>query len=573
MKVYMCGVFGGVGRSFLTEDVVEGLRELEYRGYDSWGVAYLDDDHLTLFREVGKVTQLPKSVSTHLALGHTRWATHGGVTVANAHPHIDSTGKYAVVHNGIIENAQALRSTLPKVAWRSQTDTEIAIHLYSAFREAGKSPVEAVRSLVKPLKGSSAFVFLDSSAAQLIVTTQGLPLLLGASKGNYWVVSDLQALAGISRQYAVVPDGAIAILDDKDCRVFGRDGMLVSLQWLKLPDTYKKSLASGESAMWNEMQEQSAVVARWRQYEPQKNFLSLQKKFSQARKVWFTGCGTAFFAGVWASWEARARGLDAEAILASEWEFHLLRVKKDDLVVCLSQSGETFDVLSALESLKARGAFCAALINVPSSSLERKVDLTLHLQAGPEKAVASTKAFSAKLCALWRLMDGDPLELLEAEKFLTQKLPAHLPKLQEIASLWKSGVFGCFVLGRGQDAILAQEIALKIKEVSYIHAEALSSSELKHGSLALVDTQFPTLIISSRQHDAEVLQSSIQEILARDGSVTEWSAKKNEILPSSRFAAQLCGVVLGQYLAYFLAKEKGLNPDRPRNLAKSVTVG
>ncbi len=524
---------------------------------------------------------------TDLAIGHTRWATNGGVTEANAHPHLNEDGKLAVVHNGIIENYQPLKERLLQCGhtFRSETDTEILVHLYEEARKKMADPQLAFRLVWEQLSGLNAVVLLDLSARRLFFGRSGSPLAIGRLKDGYVMASDGAALAGVADEAVYLEDGWFGFLGASEAEFFRADGERFLPDWR--PITVLENSADDARFPHRTLQEihdQPAVLERLAQsVKPQ--FFQAAALIRSARKVFVLGCGTAYYAGQIGSSLLAETGVFSSVILANESDKFDRFVDQTAVIIAVSQSGETIDLLEPLARWKKRGAKIIAVVNSPFSSLDRMADLTLHLKAGREKAVASTKAFTAQIGVLSLIAAelGDHFsegkrELEMAGKSAKNRLTDQnwLAEVERLA-VRLADKPNLFILGRGSQKIISLEAALKIKELSYLHAEGMAAGELKHGTLALIEPGVPSLLFFESGQEIET-ETTARELKARGGFTIGVGPAPSEVfdhyLPVK--GVGLAGLVeaalVAQLLSYYLAVLRGNNPDRPRNLAKSVTV-
>ena len=591
----MCGIFGYVGqRRDAAEIVLSGLKKLEYRGYDSWGVAVAHAGSVALDRRVGKIgeaiTALPPSP---IGLGHTRWATHGGVTEGNAHPHLDCAGRLAVIHNGIVANYRELRDALTRGGHRfsSETDTEVVAHLMEdALALTPEGPEQLVGALMatfRQLQGLNAVAVLDVRVGQLAAAKSGSPLVLGWSDTGSLLASDYSALLEHTRRVTFVEDGQAALVGVDSMRLYDvATGAEVApavthVEW-EAADT---DLTGYPDYMTKEIHEQPAVLRRiaagWGEHASR-----LAALVGEAREVFMVGCGTAGHAALAAQYLlGRIAGRRVTFVLASEFPYLRDFVGEGSLVIALSQSGETIDVIDAAQAGRSRGARIAALVNVEGSTLWRLADCAVPLGAGPERCVLATKSFTAKLAILLRVahaaagqpevgaaLVGEAAD--EIERLLADDrrgaIRAIAERLQRCDHL--------FAIGRGPSYPLALEAALKIKEVSYIHAEGFAGGELKHGVIALIEQGTPCLVLAPRDETRDDILSGAMEVKARGAWLIGISPDAHEAFDAHIPVADLgpatpmASAVPAQLLAYDLAILRGHDPDKPRNLAKSVTV-
>lgn len=559
----MCGIFGVVGADNNAAAVVmAGLKKLEYRGYDSWGITVKQDKKLVRERHVGKIgsaqTKLPAS---NIGLGHTRWATHGGVTVGNAHPHLDCTETLCLVHNGIVENFLELKQKLSGHCFQSETDTEVALHL---FEECG------LLKGFKQIVGMNAFILLDSAKNQLLTVKNGSPLIIGLGKNKNYISSDVWALLDHTNQIIFLEDNQIAQITGKQVKLFSVKSnkaikpKVVTLDW----KAEQSRLGKFHHYMEKEIFDQPKIITNL----ASQDFGAIKKLIKPNRKTYFLGCGTAYYAALFAEYYFRLNGFEAEAIMASEYQKILKLVKPDQLLIVLSQSGETIDIINSVKELTKKKIPIVALTNVLGSSLYRLADYKILLGAGQEVAVASTKAFTAKLAIILNLLGLDS-GLIKAAAALS----LDRKKIRTLSQTIKD-CDHIFVIGRGISYPIALEAALKIKEVSYIHAEAYAAGELKHGPIALIDKGTPAIVLAPNDKTLTDMISSAYEIKARGGLIIGISPQDNPVfdihlqVPDLKQATAIPMTVIAQLLAYDLAIARGLNPDKPRNLAKSVTV-
>lgn len=593
----MCGVFGYIGqRNDAAELVLEGLKELEYRGYDSWGVVVVGEEEKThnkafaYKKRVGKicdasVSELPAG---SLALGHTRWATHGGVTQENAHPHFDCTRTFSVVHNGIVENYESLRQELVQAGhtFVSETDTEVIAHLLEeATRSLSFS--QAFQRVFARLEGLSAVVALHADERKILVARKGSPLVLGFGKNEFFLASDPSALLPLTKSVYFLEDNQRAEITDASVEVFSvESGEKIAVVPQELAwDVSSSTRGEFPHFMLKEMNEQPRILSSIASAGvlDQDTVLPL---FRNAKNRAFIGCGTASYAALIGTYLfALLPQLSSHAIVGSECDSYQPFFHEKTVLCALSQSGETIDVLEPVLAAKKKGAKVIALVNVVGSSLFRMADARLLVGAGPEKAVASTKAFTAKVGHLILLAHALAGQLEEGKKDLHQAAASvqevlsseSITRIQQLAKEIRD-VAHIFVIGRGIAYPASLEVALKIKEISYIHAEGLAGGELKHGPLALVTKGTPCIVLLPDDETSAATLAGAMEMKARGAYVIGISSRKESVfdvhLPfsSAGTASILPIVVIGQALAYALTLERGLDPDKPRNLAKSVTV-
>ena len=602
----MCGIVGAAARRDIVPLLVEGLRRLEYRGYDSCGVAVLRDGAIGLVRTVSRVQDLAvqtRKLVAHTGVAHTRWATHGAPATENAHP-IVSRGEIAVVHNGIIENHEALRAQLQAQGYRfeSQTDTEVIAHLVHSFY-AGDL-LEAVRRAVQLLEGAYAIAVVSKGEPGTVVGARaGSPLVVGEGKGEYFLASDALAIAGATDRVAYLEEGDVVAISRDTWRVVDRTGNAVSreVQTVKTSGI-EAELGPFRHFMQKEIFEQPRAVSDTLQAVggvlPELFGPEAEKVLSNARSVLILACGTSWHAGLVARhWLETLAGVRCSVEIASEYRYRASVPEPDALVVAVSQSGETADTLSALKHARSLGHTATlAVCNVSSSAMMRATQLRFLTHAGVEIGVASTKAFTTQLTALFllaltmaklrgRLPAQDEARHLKALRHLPTALGAVLalePHIMAWAERFARKEHALF-LGRGLHYPIALEGALKLKEISYIHAEAYPAGELKHGPLALVTGEMPVVTVAPNDTLLEKLKSNMQEVRARGGELYVFADADTRIASSPGVnvirlpehygpLSPILHVVPLQLLAYHAALARGTDVDKPRNLAKSVTV-
>jgi glucosamine--fructose-6-phosphate aminotransferase (isomerizing) len=607
----MCGIVGILGRAPVAEQLVDSLKRLEYRGYDSAGVATLEGDHLERRRAEGKLKNLEaklraKPLGGHTGIGHTRWATHGKPTENNAHPH--ATDRVAVVHNGIIENFRDLREKLEKggAVFGTETDTEIVLHLVDSFLKLGIKPVEAVKATLSELRGAFALGFIFAGEDDLMIGARnGPPLAIGYGEGEMYLGSDAIALGPFTDTISYLEDGDWVVLTRKGATIFDKDNAIVQREAIKHSTaTSLVDKANYRHFMAKEIHEQPEVVghtlARYVDMATERVMLpvKLPFDFNDIQRISITACGTASYAGyVGKYWLERFSRLPVELDVASEFRYREAPLRKGDLAIFISQSGETADTLAALRYAKAQGAHTLSVVNVPTSTIARESETVLQTLAGPEIGVASTKAFTCQLMVLaslavaagrarGELSDEDEVRLVrglvEIPRLMTAALTTE-PQIEKLArDIAKSR--DVLYLGRGTSYPLALEGALKLKEISYIHAEGYAAGELKHGPIALIDENVPVVVIAPYDKVFEKTVSNMQEVAARGGNIILMTDAKGAaeatiqslvtiVLPD--MAAAFTPIVYAvpvQLLAYHTAVIMGTDVDQPRNLAKSVTV-
>jgi glucosamine--fructose-6-phosphate aminotransferase (isomerizing) len=606
----MCGIIGIVGNRVVADRLVDGLRRMEYRGYDSAGLCTLKDSQLERRRAEGKLFNLVRELERNPAPGnvgiaHTRWATHGAPTAHNAHPH--ATAEVALVHNGIIENYKALRDELVARGrkFESETDTEIVAHLVSEQVEAGASPEDAVKAVLPRLRGAFALAIAFRQHPDLLIGARlGSPLVVGFGEGETYLGSDALALAPLTQRIAYLDEGDWVVVTRDGAAIYDRDNNPVKRE----VTTSGASAAAIEKGnyrhfMQKEIFEQPTVVAQTlssylRPVEQQVALPQMEFDISAVDRVTIVACGTSYYAGMVAKyWFEQFARVPVDIDYASEFRYREPVLPPSGLALFISQSGETADTLAALRHCKAEGQTIAVVVNVPTSSMAREADLLLPTHAGPEIGVASTKAFTCQLAVLaalaahfavkkGRMSREEEAEvvrhLLEAPACLNAAL-AHDDEIAAMAHLI-APARDVLYLGRGQDFPLALEGALKLKEISYIHAEGYASGEMKHGPIALIDEAVPVIVLAPSGPLFEKTVSNMQEVRARGGKIVLISDKAGlaeagegclatiEMPRVHPLIAPLVYAVPVQLLAYHTACVKGTDVDQPRNLAKSVTV-
>jgi glutamine---fructose-6-phosphate transaminase (isomerizing) len=607
----MCGIVGVVSRGSAAAPILEALRRLEYRGYDSAGIATLESGQLTRRRAVGKLENLEAKLTNRplagpIGIGHTRWATHGRPTENNAHPH--AVGGVAVVHNGIIENHHELRKQLKLDGARfvSETDTEVIAHLVSRELKRGCQPVDAVRAALPRFEGSFALAFLFEGYDNLIVgARKGSPLAVGYGQGEMYLGSDAIALAPLTDMIGYLEDGDVTLITREGIHFLNANGESVQRLSAKIAaSAVIVHKGRHRHFMLKEILEQPEVVGRTlaRYVDAANGAVSMPEEaklnFREINRISITACGTAFLAGLVARyWFERYAGLPVEIDIASEFRYRDVPFDPGNLAIFVSQSGETADTLASLEFAKARGQRILSVVNVPSSTMARASQVVLPTLAGPEVGVASTKAFTCQLATLaclaiaagrdrGVLSDDDVAPLARALADVPSYMTATLelePTIREIArkiSVFRNALF----IGRGTNYPLALEGALKLKEISYIHAEGYAAGELKHGPIALIDKNLPVVVIAPGDNSFDKTMSNMHEVIARNGRPILITDQKGASLAGSgpwetltlpdmpSVAAPLVFALPLQLLAYHTALLLGTDVDQPRNLAKSVTV-
>ena len=606
----MCGIVAVASQTNIVSILADGLKHLEYRGYDSSGIALIQNKNICSYKKEGNVSELTQSLdkklSANIGIAHTRWATHGKPSKENAHPHI-SDDNIAIVHNGIIENYLEIKNKFFKdVVFASETDSEILAHLINFYTKENKI-FEAVYLTLKEVKGSYAIAVLDKkNSDKIIVARNGSPLLIGLGEKTNFVASDAQALIEHTNKFVYLEDGDLATVTAEEVKIYNKDKQSIRRETKKSKLSLNSNSKNGyKHYMLKEIFEQPEAVRATIQDRIINNAVpkeilgpNAKEYLEKFKVVQIIACGTSYHAALVAKhWLERLAGIPCHAEIASEFRYRRHAVQKDTLLICISQSGETADTLSALREIKEEDFYVGtiAVCNVPESSLARECDSTLITHAGPEIGVASTKAFTTQLTALMLLVIvlgkrfeiTDELEnsLCAQLKSLPEKIKSTLDldnKVAELAKIFSDKEHALF-LGRGSHFPIAREGALKLKEISYIHAESYAAGELKHGPLAIVDENMPVIAVAPNNVVLEKLKSNLEEVKARGGKLYIFADKKAgfknddisqvfEIDAPMNPVSPILFTIPLQLLAYHCAIIKGTNVDMPRNLAKSVTV-
>jgi len=588
----MCGIFGIINdkKNKAANTVLDGLKKLEYRGYDSWGISIIDEgkNQIQVDKHIGKIgeakTNLPPG---KIALGHTRWATHGGVTDNNAHPHLDCTKKIAVIHNGIVENYQELKEELlgKDHKFISETDTEVIAHLIEE-KSKSKNIKEAIFETFKLLRGSNAIAILDFTSRTIIACRNGSPLVVGIGSDQYFLASDVPAFLKETNKVYFLNDGDAVVLSNSGIKLFnietGKEKNLIPqiLDW-KLEDAEKNGFPH---FLLKEIYEQLKTIPKTTSIN-EKQIKELSEKIKSGYKVILTGCGTASYCALATKYFFAQIGIDAQAIPSYEFMPFSKFIDEKTIVFAISQSGETADTLIAVKEAKKRGAEIIAVINARGSTLERLADTVLSVGAGPEIAVVSTKAFTSQLATLYLLTTAVTNRLEEGKEKIIN-LGNVLTKWLDVLSINRLVALAkrlmneehIYLIGKHINYPATLEFALKIKETSYVHAEPFSAGELKHGVITLIQKGTPCFVLASNDEVKDEVLSSAAEIKARGGliiGVAPFESNEFDVLIKTPDIGDLTifgNIIVGQLLGYYLGVGRGADPDKPRNLAKSVTV-
>lgn len=590
----MCGIFGYVGqRNDAARMAVEGLKNLEYRGYDSWGVACKHSNGLTVTKDIGPIGKVKSedfATDCSLCIAHTRWATHGGVTQRNAHPHLSEDRSIAVVHNGIVENYLELRKELKAKGhtFQSETDTEVIPHLIEEELKESGDFTAAVRKACMRFDGRYAILALHTESNTLVAARTGSPLIVGVEKGKgYFIASDIPAFLEHTRTVQYIDDGEMVVTDGKSILFsdiatgMERPKREVEITW----DIEEAQKGDFEHFMLKEIMDQKESVAR-AVNQDESDIRALAAAIHNAKGTFLVGCGTAAKACMAAEYFfSVVAEHHVNFAPASEFKLHHHFLKPESLLIVVSQSGETADVLEAMHVAKKKGAKVLAIVNSKGSTIDREADYTLLINAGPERAVASTKALTGQLAALLliayalaeRLQEGKTL-LLESSAQINDMLnPRFVERLEKLADKIKNEE-DLYIIGKSWNYPMAMESSIKIQEVSYVHAEGFAGGELKHGPIALIEEGTPCIVLTGNDEVLQDIISNAMELKARGAFIIGVGPVHYDVfdewikVPDAGNAQAIMNIIPIQVLAYFLAVKRGKNPDMPRNLAKSVTV-
>jgi glucosamine--fructose-6-phosphate aminotransferase (isomerizing) len=590
----MCGIIGYCGKKPAVPVILEALKCLEYRGYDSAGVASLCDGKLLIRKDVGKVDEVIQkhnlaSLPGNVAIGHTRWATHGAVTQFNAHPHSDCGGRVAVAHNGIIENNQQLRQELAKIGHKftSETDTEVIPHLLEDELKNGRSLEQAVLNIAPRLEGSYAFVVISLDEPEKVVgTRRNNPLIVGVNAPDYYVSSDALAFSQYTNQVMSLEDNEVVMLTQEGIEFFDAQGNRLVKQARKLDHNWAKNNKDGyQYFMLKEIMEQAQVLSQI-VHQDEKRFTKIALDILRANQVIITACGTSRYAALVGRYLFSKVGKKfCDVVMASEFGYFANSVDKNTVVIAVSQSGETADVVEGVKAAKDAGAQVISIINRPNSILADLSQQVICLNCGAEIAVAATKSFLSQLAIFYLLS----FSMVNAFDEAVAKLTSLNGEVAKVLDWNKSELITLsqklkakndfYYIARGINFAIASEGALKLKEISYIHAEGMPAGELKHGTLALIEPGTPVVVICPADYTFSETLSNAMEAKSRGAYIIGVSDKESDIydfwvkLPKvDELLYPMVAIVPLQLLAYYLAVNRGCDPDKPRNLAKSVTV-
>ena len=588
----MCGIFGYMGSSNAPDIIHQGLKRLEYRGYDSWGISTIENGKIKTTKDVGHLPEKSpiesKSIST--GVGHTRWATHGGVTITNAHPHYSTDNSFVIAQNGIVENYTELKKSLENLGYvfKTQVDTEVIVKLVEHERKSSKTLRDALVKAFKQLDGRNTVIVLDSKQDQILAIRNGSPLILGTKEKDVYLASDPLAFNQYSQNIVEINNGELIEIKDNKYKIYD----IYSEKYINRKPREEKQLdieinkGDYDHYMIKEIVEQKGTILKSTNYS-QKELKPLVDRLKKSKSIYTIGAGTAgYSADQIAYYLRKIANLNAISIKSYETESYLNLIDKNDTVIAVSQSGETADTLEAIEILKKQGVYISSIINMPGSTLSRLSDSFFMSNAGSEICVASTKVFTSQISFGYLLSKTVIGQYKEAKKeiyllstnledFFNNKTFKQIEKITKV--LKDKEHF--FILGKGQNFHIAQEGALKIKEISYKHFEGFAAGELKHGVIALIEKGTPVISIISNDSNVRDLISATQEVKARGAITIGIGDKQDEncfdyfiTVADSNELKSISNVIPFQLISYYLAKELGNNIDKPRNLAKSVTV-
>ncbi len=590
----MCGIIGYCGNKPAVPVVLEALKRLEYRGYDSAGVASLSDGRLSIKKDAGKVDEVIRkhnlaSLPGNVAIGHTRWATHGGVTQSNAHPHSDCGGRVAVVHNGIVENNQQLRQELTKAGHKftSETDTEVIPHLIEDELKNGCSLEQAVLNVAPRLEGSYAFLIMaPDNPGKIVGTRRSNPLIVGISATDYYVSSDALAFSQYTNQVMGLGDNEVVMLTQEGVQFLDPKGNRLAKQVRKLDHSWAESHKGGyQHFMLKEIMEQAQMLDQTARQDG-KRFTKIALDILRANQVIITACGTSRYAALVGRYLfSRVGKKFCDVVMASEFGYFADSVDKNTIVIAVSQSGETADIIEGVKAARDNGAQVISVINRPNSVLADMSHEVIYLNCGAEIAVAATKSFLSQLAIFYLLsfamvnsFDEAVAKLTGLNGEIARALDGNKDELIKLSQKLKDKN-DFYYIARGINFAIASEGALKLKEISYIHAEGMPAGELKHGTLALIEPGTPVVVICPADYTFSETLSNAIEAKSRGAYIIGVSDRESEIYDSwiklpkvDELLYPMVAVVPLQLLAYYLAVNRGCDPDKPRNLAKSVTV-
>ncbi|PIR54889.1 glutamine--fructose-6-phosphate transaminase (isomerizing) [Candidatus Peregrinibacteria bacterium CG10_big_fil_rev_8_21_14_0_10_36_19] len=591
----MCGIFAYLGpKNTASEMVIEGLKRLEYRGYDSWGIASKTEQGIEIHKEVGKIGEIKPTdlnlSSSNLAIGHSRWATHGGVNKRNAHPHFSENKEIVLVHNGIFENYLEIKNHLKKIGHNfvSETDTEVIAHLIEEYSKVHTFE-ESVHLATKEIEGRYAIVVISKEENKIIAARKGSPLIIGVGNdpNEYYIASDIPAFLPYTKKVIYLDDNQMVTLTNEELKFIDFEKeqeiekRIIEIDW----DIESAEKGAFPHFMIKEIMEQKDTLSRAINQE-QDDIKKVAKEIEKAERIYLVGCGTAGKVCMVGEYLfAKIPKIKVNFAFGSELQNFKEFITKKTLLICVSQSGETADTLEAIEIAKEKGAKVVSIVNVESSTMARASDIVLPIKAGPEKAVASTKATTSQLAILTMLahacnggiQNGKQLLINTASQINDMLNPRYEEYIHNLAEEIKD-VESMYIIGRGSNYPIALEAAIKLQEVSYIHAEGFAAGELKHGPIALISENTPVITLAPNDELRKEIISNATEIKARGGYIIGISPTNHEVfdfwirVPDVGHSSPIVNIIPIQILAYQLAVLRKNNPDMPRNLAKSVTV-
>ena len=592
----MCGIVGCVGKSNAREYIVNGLKTLDYRGYDSAGIAFLKEKAIEIYKDAGSVSHvdslIPLNEDASILIGHTRWATHGKPNKNNSHPHLSFDKQFALVHNGVIENFVELKNKLLKqgISFVSDTDSEVVVNLIASKYLETKDVLKAIKESIKEIKGSYAIGLIHLGDDRLYILKNASPLLVGLGDNFNLIASDASPMVEYTNRFIELEDQQFGYITSKEVYLFDKDGKEAKKSFVeKEAEMIKHDLNGYDHFMLKEIEEIPAVIRRLYEFYTKDNEYhfneSLIEKIKQSDHIIFLGCGTSYHASlVGGRYFEEMLEIPTASYIASEWAFHPMFPGKKPFIIFISQSGETADLIHCLKIVKERNYDTLIITNTKGSTLERGCDYSLILHAGVEVSVASTKAYAAQVALLLLIVaavKGDiniAREMIDALPIISHIRDNYKEDIKVIAKEIKDQK-SIFYLGRGYDYYLSLEASLKLKEISYIHSEAIAGGELKHGPIALIEDGTPVIVFITDEVTANSMRGNIEEVKSRGANVyvisTKGLSRASDKIVIEQYPSYLSSIIVSTvafYLAYYVSLFKGYDVDKPRNLAKSVTV-